>query len=187
MKVIAINGSARPNGNTRKALELVANGLTENGHQVEIINLAEKKLNPCLACYKCKGTKKCVQNDDINGIFAKMVEADGIILGSPVYFSNISSRMAMLIERTGIMARTNDNALSGKIGTAVAVARRAGVNIAYSVMNFYFGIANMPIATSSYWNNVIAKEIGDIEKDTEGNDVLKTLAKNFDNMLKKLR
>jgi multimeric flavodoxin WrbA len=187
MKVIAINGSTRPNGNTRKALELLKEELGKAGNDVEIINLAQKKLNPCHACYKCKGSKTCVQNDDINDIFKQLEPADAIILGSPTYFSNISSRMAMFIERTGIMSRANGNLFAGKIGASVAVARRAGHNVVYSILNYYFGISQMPIATSSYWNVLLGGEPGAIDKDSEGLETMKTLAKNLDNMLKKLR
>ena len=187
MKIIAINGSTHSSGNTHRALEVIQEDLTAAGHEVEIIDLAQGTLNPCHACYKCKGTMKCVQDDAINAIFEKISKADGVILGSPVYFSNVSSRMAMFIERTGIMSRRNDNVLAGKIGASVAIARRAGHNMAYAMMNFYFGIAEMPIVSSSYWNVILAKAPGDVDKDTEGMTILKNLAKNMDNMLKKLR
>jgi multimeric flavodoxin WrbA len=187
MKVIGINGSARSNGNTHLALNKMAEAFKKYNIEMEIINLAEKKLNPCLACGKCSGQMKCIQNDDINGIFDKLLTADGIVLGSPVYFSNISSRMAMFIERTGYIARSNKQPLKGKIGAGIAAARRQGGSIVYSVLNFYFGIAEMPIATSSYWNTVIGREPGAIEGDTEGIQTIQTLAENMAGMLKKLR
>lgn len=187
MKVLLINGSARGSGgNTAKCLEIISSILEEEGIETETVNLNGKKLNPCLACYKCKGKMKCVQDDDINDIFQEMLAADGIILGSPTYFSNVTSRMAMLIERTGIMARTNGNALKGKVGAAVAVARRAGMNFVYSALNYFFGIAEMPIATSSYWNNCVAGPAGTAQEDEEGMKVMKTLARNMATMLKKL-
>jgi multimeric flavodoxin WrbA len=187
MKVIAINGSARSNGNTHLALKILSNHLKNDGIETEIVDLAGLKLNPCLACGKCKGQMKCIQNDDINNIFPKLLAADAIVLGSPTYFSNVASRMAMFIERTGYVARSNNQAFKGKIGAAIAVARRQGANVVYSAMHYYFGLAEMPIATSSYWNILIGREIGEIEKDTEGMETLKNLASNLAQMLKKLR
>ena len=187
MKVLALNGSTRgTKGNTHLCLSMVAEELEKRGIEVEIVSLAKKKLNPCKACYACKEKKTCIQDDDINEIFQKMLEADGIILGSPTYFSNVTSRMQMLVERTGIMARTNGNALKGKVGAAVAVARRAGENFVYAALNYFFGIAEMPIATSSYWNVALGREPGDVEKDEEGKEIMHNLGKNMAELLQKL-
>lgn len=193
MKVIAINGSTRAKGNTHLALEKVKESLVRRSKdhgvdvEYEIIDLAKMKLNPCRACYNCKEKEECIQDDDINEIFKKMLAADGIILGSPTYFSNVSSRMQMLIERTGIMSRANGNLLKGKIGTAVAIARRQGANVVYAALNYFFGISEMPIASSSYWNICLGKQAGDIENDTEGMEILETLGNNMADMLCKLR
>ncbi len=188
MKVVAFNGSTRGSkGNTQACLETVATALREQGIDVEIITLADKRLNPCKACYACKGKGKCIQDDDVNGMFQKMVDADGIVLGSPTYFSNVSSRMQMLIERTGILARNNGDALKGKVGASVAVARRAGANFVYAAMNYFFGISQMPIATSSYWNVAIGREPGEVMKDEEGMKTMQTLGKNMGVLLSKLK
>nr|MDO8108817.1 flavodoxin family protein [Candidatus Sigynarchaeota archaeon] len=188
MKVLAINGSARgAKGNTQILLETVGKGLKEKKIDFEIITLADKKLNPCKGCGSCAGKRKCVQDDDINAIFQKMLEADGIILGSPVYFGNVSSRMQMLIERTGYIARSNDNPFKGKVGAPVAVARRAGTTFVYAALNYFFGIAEMPICTSSYWNMAIGRLPGDVLKDDEGMKIMETLGKNLADMLLKLR
>ncbi|MHA1369388.1 MAG: flavodoxin family protein [Promethearchaeota archaeon] len=185
MKVIAFNGSTRGSkGNTHAALELVGKVLKEHSIEFKLIDLSEKNLNPCRACFACKGKLKCIQDDDMNELFQEMLSSDGIILGSPTYFSNVTSRMQMLVERCGIMARTNNNALRGKVGASVAVARRAGANVIYSVLNYFFGIAEMPIASSSYWNVILAKEPGDLEKDQEGKEILSTLGKNMARLLK---
>src|SRR6056297_2597579 len=119
MNIVAINGSTRAHGNTEKALEILKEHLEKEDHTTQIINLRQKELHPCLACYKCRGKLECVQDDDINEIFDALRKADALILGSPTYFSNVSSRMAMFIERTGIMSRTNDNVLKNKVGAAV--------------------------------------------------------------------
>ncbi|MHA1679453.1 MAG: flavodoxin family protein [Promethearchaeota archaeon] len=184
MKVVAINGSARGNkGNTHASIKMVAKTLEKRGINVEIIDLVEKKLHPCKACQGCKGKNRCVQDDDINEIYQKMLAADGIILGSPTYFSNVTSRMQMIVERTGLMARLNGNAFKGKVGTSIAVARRAGQNFVYAALNFFFGIAEMTIVTSSYWNNIIAGGVDEAGNDEEGTRVMKTLGENLAKIL----
>ena len=187
MRVIGINGSTRANGNTQAALKEFAAELQKTGHEMEIIELRKLKLNPCYACGQCSGTKKCFQKDDINGIFQKLDEADGIVLASPVYFSNVTARMAMFIERTGTMFCANDRCFKGKIGASIAVARRAGTNVVYAMLNYYFGIGEMPIASSCYWNNIMARDRGEYEQDEEGIKIVKTLAHNMSQMLEKLR
>ncbi len=187
MKVLAINGSARPKANTYQVLGLLKELLEKEDIEVEIINLATKKLNPCKACGWCAGKMKCIQDDDINEIFQKIIAADGIILGSPTYYSNVSSRMMMFIERTGTMSNSNGNVHKGKVGASVAIARRAGENFAYAALNFYFGILEMPIATSSYWNILIGRNPGEALLDEEGVKTMTNLAANMSHMLKKLR
>lgn len=188
MKVLAINGSARgAKGNTHALLDVASTELARHGVECTIVDLADKRLNPCKACYACTGKNMCVQDDDINAIYEAMRGADGIILASPVYFSNVSSRMQMLVERAGIMARTNSNAFKGKVGTSIAVARRAGTNFVYAALNFFFGIAEMPIASSNYWNVGLGREPGDVLKDEEGIKTIKTLAANMAGLLAKVR
>ncbi len=188
MKVIMINGSARgAKGNTQILLEAVGKELKGKKIDFEIVTLADKKLNPCKGCSACAGKKKCVQDDDINAIYQKMVESDGIVLGSPTYFGNVTSRMQMLIERTGYIARGNGNPFKGKVGAPVAVARRAGTTFVYAALNYFFGIAEMPICTSSYWNQAIGRLPGDVNKDEEGMQIMATLGKNMADLLLKLR
>ncbi|NMC08365.1 MAG: flavodoxin family protein [Candidatus Lokiarchaeota archaeon] len=188
MKVIMINGSARgAKGNTQILLETVGKALKAKQIDVEIITLAGMRLNSCNGCGSCAGKNKCIQDDDINAIFQKMVDADGIVLGSPTYFGNVTSRMQILIERTGYIARGNNNPFRGKVGAPVAVARRAGTTFVYAALNYFFGIAEMPIATSSYWNMAIGRAPGDVSKDEEGIKTMETLGKNMADMILKLR
>lgn len=188
MKVIAINGSARgKHGNTQILLETVGNVLKENDIDFEIITLADKNLNPCKACLSCQDKNACIQDDDINEIYQELVAVDGIILGSPTYFGNVTSRMQMFIERVGYISRMNNNPLKGKVGTPVTVARRAGTTFVYAALNYFFGIMEMPIATSSYWNMAIGRLPGDVEQDEEGMKTMETLGKNMAEMLIKLR
>jgi multimeric flavodoxin WrbA len=191
MKVVAFNGSPRKNGNTQRALSAVLFELEKSGIQTEMIQLGGRKVFGCLACGACRKNqdKRCVRtDDDMNELIAKMDEADGIIIGSPTYFSNVTTEVKALIDRCGYVSRSNNNdILRGKIGAAVVINRRAGANFVYAAINFFFGIAEMPIATSSYWNSGVAMLEGDVEKDEEGMKVFATLGANMANMLLKLR
>jgi multimeric flavodoxin WrbA len=173
MKVLAVNGSARNNGNTHMALEIVAEELKKEGILAEIIDLVDLKLHP----HTFGGTP----DDDIPMLRKKLLEADGLIIGSPTYYSNVSSRTQMFIERMGGLD------LKGKIGAAVAVARRAGANFVYAAINYFFGIHEMPISSSTYWNVIIAQKPGEIKKDEEGIKTLKNLGKNMAYLLKATR
>ena len=186
MKVIAVNSSPNLNGNTFQCLEKVCDVLNSNNIETEIIQLRKSDLNPCLACYKCRGKGECVQDDDINHLMKKLSKAEGIILGSPTYFSNVTSRMQMFIERIGLVSKLNGSLLKGKIGASVAVARRMGANVVYSAMNYFFGILEMPIASSIYWNVIVGLQPGDIKNDAEGMQILEKLGENMSAMLLKL-
>ncbi len=170
MNVLAVNGSARNNGNTHMALEIVAEELKQEGIEVEIIDLVDLKLHP----FSFGGTPE----DDVPMLREKLLDSDGLILGSPTYYSNVTSRTQMFIERMGGLD------LKGKIGAAVGVARRAGANFVYAAINYFFGIHQMPIATSTYWNNIIAQKPGEIQNDEEGIKTLKNLGKNMAVLLK---
>lgn len=191
MKVVAFNGSPRKNGNTFRALQAVAFELEKTGISTEIVQLGGRKVFGCLACGACRQNKnnKCVRtDDDMNELIAKVAEADGVIIGSPTYFSNVTTEVKAFIDRCGYVARSNNNdMLRGKVGAAVVINRRAGANFVYAAINFFFGICEMPIATSSYWNSGVALMEGDVEKDAEGMQVFATLGQNMANMLLKLR
>ncbi len=170
MKVLAVNGSANKNGNTHMALEIVAEELKQEGIEVEIIDLVDLKIYP----FTFGGTPE----DDVPMLRDKLLTADGLIIGSPTYYSNVSSRTQMFIERMGGLN------LKGKIGASVAVARRAGACFVYSAINYFFGIHEMPIASSSYWNLIIARKPGEIKNDEEGIKTMKNLGKNMAALLK---
>ena len=123
----------------------------------------------------------------MNDFIDKAAEADGIIIGSPTYFSNVSTEVKAFIDRCGYVNRSNGgDILRGKPGAAVAVARRAGANVVYSAINYFFGIAEMPIVSSSYWNMTLSRDLGDVQKDEEAINVFRTLGKNMAFLLKKL-
>ena len=145
----------------------------------------------CLACGKCWETQdnRCIrQDDEINAYIAKMQEADGIIIGSPTYFSNVSTEVKALIDRCGFVSKANGgDLLRGKVGAAVVSVRRAGSTFTYSAINFFFGIAEMIIPSSSYWNMTLALEPGDVQKDEEGKETFRTLGKNMAKLLKQIK
>ena len=182
MKVIAFNGSARKDGNTAILIRRVLDELEKDGIETEFIQLAGQKMQGCIACYKCFSAKnkRCVVTDDlINNYIAKMLEADGIILGSPTYFADCTIQIKALIERAGMVARANEHMFKRKIGAAVIAVRRAGAIHAFDTINHFFTISQMITVGSSYWNIGIGREIGEAEKDGEGIDTMDNLGKNM--------
>ncbi|BBB92204.1 2-amino-4-deoxychorismate dehydrogenase [Methylomusa anaerophila] len=191
MKVVAFNGSPRSNGNTAQSLQLVLAELNKEGIETELVQLGGKKVFGCLACGKCWETQnnRCIrQDDEMNTFIEKIIEADGILIGSPTYFSNVSTEVKALIDRCGFVAKANGGGmLRGKVGSAVIAVRRAGSTFAYSAINFFFGIAEMNIVSSSYWNMTLALEPGDVQKDEEGIQTFQTLGQNMAKLLKQTR
>jgi multimeric flavodoxin WrbA len=189
MKVIAFNGSARKDGNTAVLIKRVFNELNKEGIETELIQLAGQKIEGCIACRKCfsaKNKKCAVSGDLINDYIAKMLEADGIILGSPTYFADCTIQIKALIERAGMVSRANDQMLKRKAGAAVIAVRRAGAIHAFDTINHFFTISQMITVGSSYWNIGIGREIGDVEEDEEGMDTMATLGKNMAWLIKKI-
>ena len=188
MKVIAFNGSPRKKGNTYYSIQTVFKELKKEGINTELIQLGGSDIKPCMACFKCFENKnrRCVRNDELNVFIEKMIEADGIIIGSPTYFSNVSPEVKSLIDRAGLVARANDHLFKRKVGAAVVAVRRAGATYVYSSINFFFGISHMIIPGSSYWNIGIGFNPGDVLKDKEGIATFKDLGQNIAWLLKKL-
>ena len=189
MNVVAFNGSPRREGNTYLLVQKVFEELRKEGIETEYVHIGGKALRGCTACFKCKENKdkRCALPDDgLNGYIEKMERAQGIILASPVYFSNVTAEMAALIDRAGYVVRANGGFLRRKVGAAVVAVRRAGANIVYSNLNFFFGIQEMVVPGSSYWNHGIGRDIGDVLKDEEGLATMTTLGQNMAWVLKKL-
>ncbi len=190
MKVVLFNGSPRAKGNTYHCLNIVMEELKKEGIECDYVWMGAENLRGCLACYKCKANQnlKCSQeNDKMNEYIAKILDSDGIILGSPTYFSDVSTNIKALIERAGFVARANGNLLKHKVGAAVVAVRRQGANHVFSSINYFFLIAEMFVVGSSYWNVGMGLNPGDIEKDEEGVETFKNLGKNMALLLEKLK
>ncbi len=189
MKVIAFNGSGRKDGNTALLLNTVLNELSKQGIETELIQLAGRAPQGCLACYKCfenKDQKCAVTADNLNEYLAKMINADGIVLGSPVYFTDVTAGIKALIERCGMVSFANGGLLKRKVGAAVVAVRRAGAVRTFDTLNHLFLHGQMIVAGSSYWNVGIGREPGQVKEDGEGIQTMQTLGKNMAWLLKKI-
>jgi multimeric flavodoxin WrbA len=190
MHVVGFNGSAREDGNTAILLGHVFAELSKEGARTELVQLAGKRIRGCTACYKCFANRdrRCaVSGDIVNDCIGKMEAADGILLGSPTYFTDVTSEMKALIDRAGMVSRANGDMYRRKVAAAVVAVRRAGAIHAFDTMNHFFLIGQMIVPGSSYWNIGIGREIGDAEKDEEGIDTMRTLGRNMAWLLKALR
>ncbi len=189
MKVIAFNGSARKEGNTALLLNLVLDELRAEGVETELYSLAGKPIQGCIACYKCfeKKNGKCnVDKDIVNECIEKMTAADGILLGSPTYFADVTAGMKALIERGGMVGRANEGLYRRKVGAAVVAVRRAGGIHVFNSLNYFFTINEMIVPGSSYWNLGIGRQPGEAQNDAEGVQTMKNLGKNMAWLLKKM-
>ena len=187
MKVIAINGSPRPKGNTYHSIRMVLEELEKKGVETEIIQVGNKPIRSCIACNKCRtenGQCAAFRDDGVNEALEKARAADGLLLASPVYYSGITGAMKCFCDRLFYVASGTEDILRHKVGAAVAVARRAGGIAALDTLYKYLQYPEMMIATSSYWTNVYGLQPGDVEQDEEGKDVLHILGRNMAWMLK---
>jgi multimeric flavodoxin WrbA len=190
MKVVAINGSARKDGNTAILIRRVFSVLESEGIETELIQLAGEQIHGCTACGICRKVqnKQCkIVNDNVNLYIEKMATADGIILGSPTYFSMMSSEMKALIDRAGFVAKGNGDLFKRKVGAAVVAVRRAGGIPTFDAINHFFLISQMVVPGSSYWNVGIGLAKGDVEKDAEGLKTMDDLGRNMAWLIKQLK
>jgi len=189
MKVVAFNGSARKDGNTAILIGHVFKELEKDGIATELVQLSGSRIHGCIACMKCFENKDrlCSVKDDIaNDCIEKMELADGIILGSPTYFANVSTEMKALIDRAGMVSRANNDMLARKVGAAVVAVRRAGSIHVFNSINHFFLIGQMVVPGSSYWNLGMGRQKGEVENDEEGIETMKNLGRNMAWLLKKL-
>lgn len=188
MKVLGINGSSRIDGNTAIIMNIVFEELKKAGIETELIQFGKDIISPCKGCFACKGKINCVyHNDSFYKYFNKLIEADGILLGSPVYSADVSANMKDFLERAGVIVASNPELIKYKVGAAVAAVRRGGGMIAIDTMNHFLLNKEIILVGSTYWNMVYGKNIGDVLTDTEGISNMKNLGQNMAWVLKKLR
>ncbi len=189
MKVIAFNGSSRKDGNTAIMIRWVFGELEKEGIGTELYQMKGKKINGCIACFKCMQNKdqRCsVEKDIVNECIEKMLEADGVILASPVYFADVTPQIKSLMDRSGMVGIANGGMFRRKVGASVVAARRGGAIHTFDSLNHFFFINQMIVPGSSYWNMGFGLQPGDVEKDEEAKGTMVTLGQNMAWLLKKI-
>ena len=176
MKVLLINGSPHPNGCTFTALNIAANELEKNGTKTEIVHIGNKDIRGCIACGKCSELGHCVFNDMVNEIAPKLEQADGLVVGSPVYYAGPNGTLTNLLDRL-FFSTPFDKRM--KVGAAVVSARRGGTTAAFDRLNKYFTISEMPVVSSRYWNMVHGHTPKQVMQDEEGVQIMRILGRNM--------
>ena len=176
MKVLMINGSPHPEGNTSIALHEMEKIFHSEGIDTEIIQVGNKDIRGCISCYSCKKTGKCVFSDMVNETAAKLEGCDGLVVGSPVYFASANGTLVSFLDRL-FYSTSFDKTM--KVGACVVAARRGGLSSTFDEINKYFAICGMPIATSQYWNSIHGRDPGEAARDEEGLQTMRTLARNM--------
>ena len=176
MKVLLINGSPRPNGNTALALREMEQVFIQEGVEVEIVHVGMAPVRGCIACGKCRKEGKCVFEDVVNEIAPKFRQCDGIVLASPVYYASANGNLISFLDR---LFHSTMFPKAMKVGASVAVARRGGCSATFDMLNKYFTICGMPVASSQYWNSVHGMAPGEAAEDAEGLQTMRTLARNM--------
>jgi len=183
MKVLMINGSPRANGNTAAALKEMEKTFLEEGVEVEIVHVGHLPIRGCVACGQCRKLGKCVIDDLVNQVAPKFSEADGLVIGSPVYYASANATLMAFLQR---LFYSTSFPKTMKVGASVCVARRGGLSATYDEMNKFFGISGMPIASGQYWNSLHGSAPGEAEQDTEGMQGMRTLARNMAFLMKSI-
>lgn len=176
MKVLMVNGSPRPNGNTSVALREMETVFSAEGIESEIIQVGNKPIRGCIACGKCAQRGRCVFDDAVNEIAPTFEACDGLVVGSPVYYASANATLVAFLTRL-FFSTSFDKTM--KVGAAVAVARRGGLSATFDELNKFFTISGMPVASSQYWNSVHGREPGQAAQDAEGLQTMRTLARNM--------
>ena len=183
MKVLLINGSPRANGNTALALEEMRKVFEAEGVEAEIVHVGNKPIRGCVGCGGCAKKGRCVFDDAVNEVAEKFEAADGLVVGSPVYYAGPNATVQALMDRLFYSARFDKTM---KVGASVAVCRRGGASATFDRLNKYFTIAGMPVASSQYWNSVHGGAPGEAAQDEEGLQTLRVLARNMAFLIKSI-
>lgn len=183
MKVLMLNGSPKENGNTALALREMAKIFESEGVETEIVHVGNQPIRGCVACGYCYKNGKCVFEDAVNELAKKFEAADGLVVGSPVYYASANATLVACLDR---LFYSTSFPKTMKVGAAIAVARRGGASATFDELNKYFTISGMPIASSQYWNSVHGGRPGEAEQDAEGLQTMRTLARNMSFLMKSI-
>ena len=183
LKVLMLNGSPHANGNTAVALREMEKVFMENGVAVETVLVGDKAVRGCAACNGCKKTGKCVFDDVVNDVSPKFEAADGLVVASPVYYASANATLIACLDRL-FYSSSFDKAM--KVGASIACARRGGCSATFDELNKYFTISGMPVASSQYWNSIHGLAPGEAERDEEGRQTMRTLARNMTFLMKSI-
>lgn len=183
MKVLMINGSPHPKGNTYVALQEMEKVFRKNSIETEIVTIGNKDIRGCIACGSCMKNNKCVFDDEVNRLAPKFEEADGLVVGTPVYYASANATLIACLDRL-FYSTSFDKTM--KVGATVAAARRGGLTSTFDELNKYFAICGMPIASGQYWNGIHGREPGEAADDGEGLQMMRTLAENMSFLMKSI-
>lgn len=183
MKVILLNGSPHANGNTYIALHEMEKTFAEEGIETEIVHIGNKNIRGCIACRSCAKTGKCVFEDEVNEFAAKFEACNGLVIGSPVYYASANATLVAFLTRLFFSTRFDKTM---KVGASVVAARRGGLSSTFDELNKFFTISGMPVASGQYWNSIHGREIGEAERDLEGLQSMRTLARNMSFLIKSI-
>ena len=183
MKVLMLNGSPRPRGNTFTALSEMEKVFQAEGVETELVHVGNQDIRGCIACLSCVKQGKCVFDDMVNELAPKFEASDGLVVGSPVYYASANATLVALMTRLFYSTRFDK---SMKVGAAVVAARRGGLSATFDELNKFFTISGMPVASSQYWNSVHGREQGEAAQDAEGLQTMRTLARNMTFLMKSI-
>ena len=183
MNVLMLNGSPRKNGNTAIALEEMKKVFEAEGVHAEVVQVGNKAVRGCVACRRCAELGKCVFDDVVNELALKFEKADGLVVASPVYYASANATLIAVLDRLFFSTHFDKTM---KVGASVVCARRGGCSATFDELNKYFTITNMPIASSQYWNSIHGREAGEADRDEEGKQTMRVLARNMTFLMKSI-
>ena len=183
MKILLINGSPRKNGNTARALSEMKQVFLAQGIECETVQIGNREIRGCIGCKSCRKTGKCVFDDIVNEVALKFEQADGLVIGSPVYYASANGTLVSFLDRL-FYSTSFDKTM--KVGAAVAAGRRGGLTATFDQLNKYFTVCGMPVASGLYWNGLHGADIGDSEADAEGLQTMRSVAANMAFLIKSI-
>lgn len=183
MKVLLINGSPKPHGNTAIALDEMVKVFAREGIETEIVHVGNKDIRGCIACRKCGEIGRCVFDDAVNETAAKFAACDGLVVGSPVYYASANATLVAFLTRLFFSTRFDKTM---KVGASVVCAQRGGLSATFDELNKFFTISGMPVASGQYWNSIHGREPGEAAEDAEGLQGMRTLARNMSFLMKSI-